>query len=462
MNKLSRMFPDSGALRRELYTQHTAFFAAGANYSERLFLAANRVGKTTAGAYEVTCHLTGLYPHWWTGARFAKPVLVWAGGDYGKTTRDIQQLELLGPPSDIGTGMIPGDLIVDTKSKQGLPDGIEVVYVRHVSGKCSRLLFKSYDQGRKAWQGTKPDVIWGDEEPPMDVWTEIQMRLMATTPGERGGLAILTFTPLEGWTEVVNSFLKIDEARGPSKTKIVVQCDWTQVPHLTQTEIEKLISTLPPYQLEARSKGVPSIGEGAIYPVAESLLRCDPFDLPESWPRSYGLDVGWNVTAAMWRAHDRDTDTVYLYDEYRGEKAPPMVHAAYIKGRGDWIRGVIDPASFGRGQADGEQLIEVYRKLGLDITPANNRVEPGLLEMYQRMCAGKLKVWSTCINFWNEFRMYRRKNGLVVKEHDHFMDSGRYVTVSGADVQRVKAMSNATTVDSWLGSGGNAGGGWLG
>lgn len=459
-NKLSRMFPDEGVLRRELYPQHVKLFAAGATNSERLFIAANRVGKTTAGAYEMALHLTGLYPEWWDGLRFKTPILAWAGGDTGKTTRDIQQLELLGPPSDYGTGMIPGELIVDTKSKQGLPDAIEIVYVRHVSGKVSRLLFKSYDQGRKSWQGTKPQFIWGDEEPPADVWVEIQARLMATTPGEKGGSALLTFTPLEGWTEVVDSFLKDDPIRGPVPGRFYVQCDWTQVPHLSKEAVEDLIRKLPPHQLEARSKGIPSIGEGAVYPISESLIKCDPFEIPECWPRSYGLDVGWNMTAAMWRAHDRDTDTVYLYDEYRGEKAPPVVHVESIKSRGEWIRGVIDPASFGRGQRDGEQLIEDYKKLGLDLSSANNRVEPGILEMYNRMSLGKLKVWSRCVGFFEEIRLYRRKNGQIVKEKDHSLDAGRYVTVSGGDVQRVRNMPNSR-VDSWLAGGGNAGG-WLG
>lgn len=458
--KIDRMFPDEGPLRRELYGQHTQFFAAGSEFSERLFLAANRVGKTTAGAYETALHLTGLYPGWWTGRRFRSATLGWAGGDTSKTTRDIQQLELLGPPGDFGSGMLPGDLIVDTKTKQGLPDAVEIVYVRHVSGKCSRLVFKSYDQGRKSWQGTKPNFIWGDEEPPADVWSEIQMRLMATTPGEPGGIAYLTFTPIEGWTEVVTSFLRKPNPAPKVVTKTVVYCDWTQVPHLTTDEIDRLISTLPAYQLEARSKGIPSIGEGAIYPVSESLIKMEPFELPSHWPRAFGLDVGWNMTAAIWRAHDRDTDTVHLYDEYRGEKAPPVVHAESIKSRGEWIRGVIDPASFGRGQADGEQLIEIYRRLGLGLTPANNRVEPGIQEMYQRMALGKLKVWTTCRGWWEEFPLYRRKNGLVVKENDHSLDASRYAVVSGAEVQKTK-VETKVTADSWMGSS-PAGGNWLG
>jgi hypothetical protein len=54
-----RVFPNAGPLRRELYPRSMIFFAAGLRYRERLFLAANRTGKTVSAAYEVAAHLTG-------------------------------------------------------------------------------------------------------------------------------------------------------------------------------------------------------------------------------------------------------------------------------------------------------------------------------------------------------------------------------------------------------------------
>lgn len=48
------LFPHSGPLGRDFYPKHMEFFEAGATYKERLFMAANRVGKTVAGAFEVT------------------------------------------------------------------------------------------------------------------------------------------------------------------------------------------------------------------------------------------------------------------------------------------------------------------------------------------------------------------------------------------------------------------------
>src|SRR3954470_2168731 len=85
-NKLRTYYPDEGPLRRELYQKHLEFFRLGSKHPERLFLAANRVGKTEgAGAYETTLHLTGLYPDWWEGKRFSGPIKGWAAGDTSKT-----------------------------------------------------------------------------------------------------------------------------------------------------------------------------------------------------------------------------------------------------------------------------------------------------------------------------------------------------------------------------------------
>ena len=88
-SRFNGFFGATGPVRRDLYLKHLEFFAAGAQFKERLFMAANRVGKSEAGAYEVTCHATGLYPSWWTGRGLTTPVEIWASGTNSQTTRDI-------------------------------------------------------------------------------------------------------------------------------------------------------------------------------------------------------------------------------------------------------------------------------------------------------------------------------------------------------------------------------------
>lgn len=218
-------------------------------------------------------------------------------------------------------------------------------------------------------------------------------------------------------------------------SKFTVMAGWDDVPHLTQQQKDREYANIPAYQRDARSKGIPQLGAGAIYPVPESELLCEPFTLPDHFLRAYGFDVGWNKTAGMHGALDRDTDILYLYAEYYRGLAEPASHAAAMRGRGDWIPGVIDPASRGRSQKDGEQLMQDYMDLGLNLTAAFNGVESGLFEVLMRMQTGRLKVFKTCQAWLTEFRLYRRDdNGKVVKTMDHLMDATRYLVVSGLDV----------------------------
>jgi hypothetical protein len=227
----------------------------------------------------------------------------------------------------------------------------------------------------------------------------------------------------------------------------MVNAGWDDVPHLTADVKRTLLSETQPFLRDARSKGIPSLGAGAVYPIEEDVFLVDPFPIPTYWPRAYGLDVGWNKTAAIWGAIDRDTETVYLYAEHYRGQAEPSIHATAIKARGDWIPGVIDPASVGANQRDGERLIVDYRTLGLKLHPAENSVEAGIQMVYERLSVGKIKVFKTLGNWRSEHRLYRRheKNGSVIKEHDHLMDAMRYLIVSGLERAIVKPIPKPTS-----------------
>jgi phage terminase large subunit-like protein len=98
--------------------------------------------------------------------------------------------------------MIPGDAIVKTTPKTGVPEAVETIHVKHVSGGVSELTLKTYEQGRISFQGTSRHIVWLDEEPDMGIYTECLTRTMTTN-----GLVICTFTPLLGMSEVVRYFL---------------------------------------------------------------------------------------------------------------------------------------------------------------------------------------------------------------------------------------------------------------
>ena len=221
-------------------------------------------------------------------------------------------------------------------------------------------------------------------------------------------------------------------------TKHVTMASWSDAPHLSEEEKETLWNSIPPYQRDARTKGIPQLGSGAIYPVPESEIIVQPFDIPDHWPRVYGLDVGWNKTAAVWAAIDRASQVVYLYSEHYQGQEEPSVHAHSIRLRGEWIPGTVDPAARGRGQKDGSSLLDAYDEHGLNLHPADNSVESGIYAVWQRLSGGGLKVFSTLPNWLSEYRIYRRdENGKIVKDGDHLMDATRYMIMSGIDIAEI-------------------------
>ncbi|HEY8937378.1 MAG TPA: hypothetical protein VIM65_19265 [Cyclobacteriaceae bacterium] len=243
--------------------------------------------------------------------------------------------------------------------------------------------------------------------------------------------------------------------------KIAITATWDDVPHLSQKDKDDLWASIPPFQRDARSKGIPQLGAGAIYPVPETEIIIDDFPIPDHFARVYALDVGWNRTAGLWAAYDKDSQMTYLVSEHYRGQAEPAVHAQSIKSRGEWIPGVIDPASRGRSQHDGFQLLNGYRDLGLELSLADNAVEAGIYAVWSRLSAGKIKVFRSLSNFMAEYRVYRRDDkGRIVKQNDHLMDCLRYIIMSGLDKAIAKPI--APQPKTVYHTPNNMGQGWMG
>lgn len=432
LRKFYRMYPEDGPLSRHAYPKHLQLFELGASKPFRLAIGGNGIGKTWGiGAFEATCHATGLYPEWWTGKRYSKPTDIVVAGDTNENVRDIIQPKLIGTRDNYGTGMIPGELIVGTpKLRSGVNDAVDFLYVRHVSGGVSKINFKSYEMGQKAFMGFEADFIWLDEEPPAAIYSECVQRFRTRDPA-----MLITFTPLAGISDVVSMFLPqfaqdYDEATYQTSGRAFVMISQDEVPHLTDEERKRMQANALPHEREARRNGTPPIGAGKIYPVEESSFVISPLPggIPRHWPRLYGMDVGLNCTAAVFGAHDLDADVVYIYAEHYLSDQLPAVHAAAIKARGDWIPGVIDPSARNRNASDGESLFNRYRDLGLKLHKADNAVSEGLVDVLDRLQTGRLKVFDSCQNWIREFRLYRRDaKQRIVKLNDHAMDATRYL-----------------------------------
>lgn len=409
------------------YAKQQEFHAAGAQYRERLFMAGNQLGKTWAGADEVAMHATGRYPDWWTGRRFPYAIRAMVGSESAELTRKGIQRLLLGPPeirAEWGTGAIPHECIRDTSMKQGVPDAVSSVVVRHACGEDSVIQFLSYDQGRTKWQADTVDLVWMDEEPPQAIYSEALTRTNATN-----GLVFVTFTPLLGMSDVVKRFL-LEKPAGTHVTNMTID----DAEHYTPEQRAAIIASYPEHEREARAKGIPILGSGRVFPIVEEGIKVGAFPIPGHWPRIVGLDFGIDhPTAAVWLAWDRDSDTVYVTDAYRVRDASIAIHAAAIRARGDWIPVAWPHDGLQRDKGSGEQLMAQYRNHGLNMLSSRatfedgtSGVEAGISEMLTRMQTMRLRVFAHLADWFEEFRLYHRKDGLVVKDGDDLMSATRY------------------------------------
>jgi len=451
-NLILRMFPETGPFSRDRYAKHIELYELGLAFQFRCLLGGNGVGKTQCAGIEMVYHLTGDYPEWWPGYRFNRPIKALAAGDTKETVRDIIQMKLMGPEGEHGTGLIPASRIGKVVVRQNGNGAIDFVKVKHCSGKWSTLYFKSYDQGRKTFQGQERDFIWLDEECDMDIYQECVQRFRGSTAD---GRLLLTFTPLNGVTDVVKMFVPqfagaADDEEGlprkqaggdnHSANRAYVFCSWDDIPHMSERERERKLENTMAYEREARTKGIPTVGRGRIFTVEEDFFLVAPFRIPVHWPKIYGADFGFGSKAAgagtgvVWGAWDQENDVLYIYDEYFRAEAAPAVHATAIMARGEWIPGVGDYA--GR-DLEGRKTLDIYRELGLDLINAEKQVYAGLVLMSQLFEEGRLRVFSTCQKWLQEYRLYSLDDkNQVIKKRDHLMDATRYLVM--ADRRRAK------------------------
>lgn len=233
------------------------------------------------------------------------------------------------------------------------------------------------------------------------------------------------------------------------------------MPHLSEDTKRKLLESTPPHLRDARSKGIPVLGSGRIFPVDEQLISVAPFNLPDIWPRIAGMDIGWDHPSAMvWIAIDRDENIGYIYDCLRESEKTPTDFAPKIKQRGDWVPMAWPHDALQHEKGTGMQIAQQYRDLGVNMLRemaqfpetgddgetrvSRTSVEAGLFMMLQGFQANdpeyyaalikaspgkkpfRLRVFSTLSDWLEEYRIYHRKDGKVVKLIDDLMSATRY------------------------------------
>lgn len=457
------------------YPKQAEFHHLGVRYRNRLLMANNQGGKTYSASAEVAFHLTGEYPKWWKGKRFTQPITCWVSSETGESTRDNCQRMLIGLPKQEGTGMIPRRCLTAMYGKNSaVSDLYDYIYVRHVSGGLSLLKFRFYTQERRAWQGPPVDVVWFDEEPPEDKYYEGLARTIATQ-----GITLMTFTPLLGFTKVVNLYLKDPEPEVSGRVHVRMTIHDSL--HLTEEEKQAEIARWPAHQRRARIEGLPAIGEGLIYPYGRDELAVTPFEVPEHFLQLGAIDPGGSSlhshpTGAVKLVYDREDDIVYVTREHRRVGLKPGEHWLVLKHWGRELKWAWPRDSLIEEKASGDQIIALYKDEGMKAVnvfaqwPVDRRksrgrstasastggivsVERGILEIMRRIEGGRLKIFETCSMLFEEFGQYHRKDGDIVKVNDDLLDALRYgiMMLRYADVAKAPKVRLPELVDAYLG-----------
>lgn len=465
------------------------------NDTERFsaLMSGNQQGKTTCGGALMAYHLTGLYPDWWQGWVFERPILAVAGGKNNEKTRDIIQAALVGEPSnkdDWGHGWLPKHTISRHVRKPGIPDALYHVFVKHyTNGKhdgLSRLTLLAYDMGKETWMAHKSDVNWLDEEPPQEILSQTSRSTIATE-----GITYLTFTPENGATDVVRRV--IDEWSLHKSSWVDVSGDTFDLQvgdeiikfttqytkngkkgHLSESNIRGLIKGFLPHELKMRIKGEPVLGSGLVFPYSENDFKIDPIPIPDHWKRIAAIDFGGrgdqaHATALVWIAYDEATDVIYAYDCLRIKKKEIPEIAAQILTRPRWIP-IVWPHDGNKITGQGKATKVLYEECGVNLTPfhftnppgkdeiegkGGINVEPGILDISARINDGRLKVFSTLYDLFEEYRQYHTKDGKIIDMNDDLLSALRYAcsSVRHATVKKTKPVyvPNFDNACGWMG-----------
>jgi phage terminase large subunit-like protein len=398
------------------YPTQLAFFAAGSSgIHQRLIYGGNQSGKTLSASAEVSWHLTGDYPDWWTGKRFDKPIRCWAVGESGQLVRDTLQKKLCGD-DEFGTGVVPLESF--GKKPVMVPGGtgaIDTIFVRHQSGGTSSLTFKSFEMRRQKLQGESVDLVWVDERPDEEIYSELLARTSATD-----GHLIVSYTPVGDGAAAGLTYRFLSEA---SSDRAVFRIRGEEVRHISEARREELAGNYQEHEREARLEGTPQLGTGPIFPIEllpSITQRFSPDnDIPPYARWIVGIDFGFgHPFAAVLIAWAHDIGHVWVIDSFSMTRSSALFHVQRIH---SMSRGLRIPVAWPHDgnqhdKGSGLPLSLQYKNFGANMLPSHavnhgtktNAVEPALDEIREMMFCGKISIAGHNGELLEEIRNYHR------------------------------------------------------
>jgi phage terminase large subunit-like protein len=433
------------ALTFDPLPKQRTFFDLGASARKRCAMAANQVGKSTMIAFELRCHLTGLYPGWWQGRRFDGAVRVWVGGPDAMHVRDNMQRQLFGQMDELGSGMIERHLIEKVQRQAGgVQNAIDYGMVRHKTGTLSFVKFKSYDQQLDKWSGDTLAIVAYDEEPPEAHYAE---GLTRTNYGDNGrpGIVMIAMTPLLGMTEVARRFYPHPRESDAA----LVQMGLRDALQYREEDIPRIIEGYKEHERRARVEGKPQLGEGAVFPFDfdQPDIWIEPPERLRWWLYTGGLDFGGagggsHPSAAVEIGWDREADCIYVLREHRAKGATIAEFCSPLR---RWSPVSDLPLPFAwphdghmTDRRGGGKMKLLYEAEGLLLLHEHatfegrlrDSLEDSVSEIHGRLAGRQLKISRSCPLLREELEGYRREKGKIVQEYDDLISALRYAVMS--------------------------------
>lgn len=434
------------------------FFEAGKYHRFRLALWGNRTGKTFGVGKELFYDSSGMYPSWWPGYRYSRPIQIYClTENIDLCKRNLVRLLFEGDKEN--KPAIPPEFVIRMEPS---PCKIHTRYIQHVSGGESVFSFMSYKSGAQAMQGFKADKALFDERPPLSVFDEMTKRL-ASFDGEKTQ-AIITTWPEGGYTDIVHYFMSgteenyimgLDAERDLSKNPKIEKpnkfiyyshASWDDNPYLSDSEKEMMEFSTPPHLLEARRSGIPYFGSGNVFYMPQSKYICDYIEPKKHY--AYLLAVDPAVTengfwGAVLLAYDRDIKpggVIYVMQNYYMSGISKSQHAFNLEKMLPFPRCpvVIDPAGGGEDQITRQGMADyLSNELRMNVHKAKkgkDSVELGITVLCEKMLDDGLKIvynsrdHTGCVKLIEQIMRYARndKNEIIKANFDHIIDALRY------------------------------------
>ena len=305
--------------------------------------------------------------------------------------------------------------------------------------------FMTYEQKVEAFRGVPLDIVWNDEQGPVDIFDENISRL-----GDRRGICINTLTPEKGASYLHKRYTCRAK---PGSDIEYFHFNVLMNPYIDRIWQIKQLALMPPKKLRIKLYGDVVSLEGLIFEEFDPRVHViRPFVVPEGWQIFIGVDLGWrNPTAVTFWAISPNQEVRQIHEMYRtkelivdtGKRARDLILGKFAQL--DFRFGVIDARSARQtsrqtGETDYRKFMKGFgmgpmymSSCSRDAVINRNDCMHELLMVNPETNIPRYQVSSNCRNTIFEFGEYStkpdnidsdlNKKEIPASKNDHAMDA---------------------------------------